>query len=136
MRSTFYRMAAVGLLVVSAVHGADNNPAFTNAKEAGPDFAIQGEYAGAAGDHQWGAQVIALGDSKFDLTKWDNAYFARLRGFVSEASKRGIVVELDLFCPFYEDAMWNPSPMHAANNVNGLGIVTRSDVYTLDRHGG
>jgi hypothetical protein len=45
------------------------------------------------------------GGNKFDLTKWDTAYFERLRNFVSEAGKRGIVVELVLFCPFYEDDM-------------------------------
>jgi hypothetical protein len=44
-------------------------PAYTNAKEAGPDFAIQGEYAGGVqpGDIPFGAQVIALGKSKFRI---------------------------------------------------------------------
>jgi Polysaccharide lyase len=71
------------------------------------------------------------GGNKFDLTKWDPAYFNRLRDFVGEAGKRGIVVELVLFCPFYGDAMWNLSPMNAANNVNGIGTMQRMDVYTL-----
>ena len=34
---------------------------------------------------------------------------------------RGIVVELNLFCPMYEEALWSLSPMNAANNVNGVG---------------
>ncbi len=44
-------------------------PVFTDAKEAGPDFAIQGEYAGGVqpGDIPFGAQVIALGKSKFRI---------------------------------------------------------------------
>ena len=31
---------------------------------------------------------------------------------------------------------WKLSPMNAANNVNGVGTVARTDVYTLDQHGG
>ncbi len=73
----------------------------------------------------------AFGGNKFDLTKWDAAYFERLRDFVAEASKRGVVVELVLFCPFYKDDMWKLSPMNAANNVNGIGKMKRTEVYTL-----
>jgi hypothetical protein len=54
----------------------------------------------------------ANGGNKFDLRKWDDAYFGRLKDFVAQAAKRGIVVELDLFCPFYEDAMWRLSEMN------------------------
>ena len=75
----------------------------------------------------------ANGGNKFDLTRWDPAYFERLRDFVGEAGKRGVVVELVLFCPFYEDAMWKLSPMNATNNVNGMGTMKRTEVYTL-RH--
>jgi len=73
----------------------------------------------------------AFGGNKFDLTKWDAAYFRRLREFVAEAGKRGVVVEVVFFCPFYDDSMWKLSPMNAANNVNGIGRVGRRDVYTL-----
>lgn len=73
----------------------------------------------------------ANGGNKLDLTEWDPAYFARLRDFVGEASKCGIVVELVLFCPFYEDQMWDLSPMSAANNINGIGTMKRTEVYTL-----
>jgi len=72
------------------------------------------------------------GGNKFDLAKWDDNYFKRLRGFVAEADKRRVVVELVLFCPFYEDSMWNLSPMNAANNVNGIGTMKRTEVYTLN----
>ena len=71
------------------------------------------------------------GGNKFDLRKWDRAYFNRLRSFVAEASKRGVVIELVLFCPFYKDRMWELSPMNAANNVNGIGKMKRTEVYTL-----
>jgi hypothetical protein len=78
----------------------------------------------------------ANGGNKFDLTRFDDAYFRRLKDFVAEAGKRGVVVEVNLFCPFYEEAQWKLSPFHFANNVNGLGRVGRADVYTLDKHGG
>src|SRR5216110_1539022 len=39
------------------------------------------------------------GGNKFDLTKWDEAYFKRLKDFITQAGRRGIVVEMNLFCP-------------------------------------
>lgn len=78
----------------------------------------------------------AYGGNKFDLNHWDPAYFLRLKDFVREADKRGVVVEFTLFCPFYKDDMWNLSPMNAANNINGIGSVNRTNVYTMDKHGG
>jgi hypothetical protein len=76
------------------------------------------------------------GGNKFDLTKWDEPYFVRLKDFVAQAGKHGIVVELVLFCPFYDEAQWKFSPQNAANNINDLGRVSRTDVYTMDKHGG
>jgi len=73
----------------------------------------------------------ANGGNKFDLNKWDTAYFKRLRSFVAEASKSGVVVELVLFCPFYEDDMWKLNPMNAENNINGIGKMKRAEAYTL-----
>ncbi|MHC4642332.1 MAG: hypothetical protein ACYS32_11860 [Planctomycetota bacterium] len=71
----------------------------------------------------------ANGGNKFDLTRWDPEYFERLRSFVAEAGKQGVVVELVLFCPFYEENMWQLSPMNAANNINGVGKLKRTEVY-------
>ncbi len=73
------------------------------------------------------------GGNKFDLAKWDDAFFQRLHDFVAQADKLGIVVELNLFTPMYEDLMWNYSPMKAANNVNGIGKSDKHAVYTLDK---
>lgn len=78
----------------------------------------------------------ANGGNKFDLSKWDPAYFERLRDFVSEAEANGVIVEMVLFCPFYEESQWGLSPQNVANNVNGIGAVDRTDVYTMDQHGG
>jgi hypothetical protein len=73
----------------------------------------------------------ARSGNRFDLTKWDPAYVERLKGFVSEAGKRGIVVELVLFCTLYDDKLWNVSPFRAANNVNGIGTCGRREVFAL-----
>jgi hypothetical protein len=71
------------------------------------------------------------GGGKFDLTKWDPAYFTRLKDFMAQARKRGVVVELTLFCPMYRDELWQACPMNSANNVNGVGTCRREEVYTL-----
>jgi len=71
------------------------------------------------------------GGNKFDLTKWDEAYFTRLKDFMAQASKRGIVVEVNLFCPNYEEALWKASPMHESNNINGVGRCPANEPYTL-----
>ena len=76
------------------------------------------------------------GGNKFDLARFDDAYFARLKDFIAQAGKRGVVVELVLFCTMYKDDQWNLSPMNARNNINGVGAVKFADVLTLDRSGG
>jgi hypothetical protein len=72
----------------------------------------------------------ADGRNKFDLRRWNEAYFARLKAFVAAASERGIVVEYTLFCPFYEENLWEVNPMNARNNVNGVGRIPRYEAYT------
>ncbi len=74
---------------------------------------------------------LQLDDSRFDLTRWNDRYFERLRRFVSAAAERGIIVELVLFCPFYEDSMWDVNPMKSSNNVNGAGVGSRNDALAL-----
>jgi hypothetical protein len=73
----------------------------------------------------------ADGGDKFDLTRWNEDYFTRLRDFVTQAGQRAIVIEMVLFCPLYDDKLWNVSPMRAANNVNGIGKVGRTEVFAL-----
>jgi hypothetical protein len=72
----------------------------------------------------------ANGGNKFDLNKWDNAYFERLKDFVSQAQRRGIVVEMVLFCPYYGDEQWDLSPIKITNNINGIGDMLRTDSLT------
>ncbi|MEZ6132231.1 MAG: DUF1080 domain-containing protein [Planctomycetaceae bacterium] len=57
---------AVLFLLLSASGFAQDKKAFLDPAEAGPDFAIQGEYSGKIGeDVKIGIQVVALGDGKF-----------------------------------------------------------------------
>jgi len=71
------------------------------------------------------------GGATFELGRWNEAYFARLRDFVGQAGRRGIVVELSLFCTIYDDKLWAVNPMNAANNTAGIGKVSRKEVYAL-----
>ena len=58
--------------MVSVALAADKSSAtFTTAKEAGPDYQIQGEYTGSiqekGKEQKVGAQIVALGQGKFAL---------------------------------------------------------------------
>lgn len=55
---------------------ADSNAvAYTDPAKAGADYELQGEYAGTAksdqGERRWGAQIIALGDGKFETVGYE-----------------------------------------------------------------
>ncbi len=63
------------------------------------------------------------GGNKFDLTKWDEEYFARLKDFITEAGNREIIVELDLFSNFYDTIQWKLSPLNPINNINGTANI-------------
>lgn len=79
-----------------------------------------------------GMPGAADGLNRFDLSQWNDAYFVRLKDFVAQAGRRGIVVEFSLFCPYYrEGTMWNISPLNAKNNINGIGDVARNEILTL-----
>ncbi len=76
------------------------------------------------------------GGNKFDLNKWDEAYFRRLRDFVREAAKRGIVVEFNLNYVMYgEDLGWVLNPMNVRNNINDVGNIPFNLVNTLSDSG-
>ncbi len=72
------------LLIVTAaltatLHAAGSG-AFTNTGDAGPDFAVQGEYVG----ENCAAQVIALGDGKFHIVGFSHG----LPGVAADAEKK------------------------------------------------
>ncbi len=76
----------------------------------------------------------ALGGNKFDLGKWNGAYFDRLKDFMTEANRQGVVVEVCLFSSYY-GAGWPHSPLNGANNVNDLPAIEPLKANTLDNGG-
>jgi len=77
----------------------------------------------------------ANGGNKFDLTKWDDAYFARLKDFVAQADKRGIAVEFTFFCPYYHRTQWALSPFNPENNINDIDLKVVAKGKGLGRFG-
>jgi hypothetical protein len=72
------------------------------------------------------------GGDKFDLDRWNPEFFTRLRDFLSEAAKRGIVVEVTLFSSHYNDGHWGVSPLNPINNVNGTEAIDWKKLHTLE----
>ena len=76
------------------------------------------------------------GGNKFDLDRWDERFFRRLKDFVRSAGERGIVVEFNLFYALYGDGpefgKWKLHPLNARNNVNNVGQVAFHRYNTLD----
>jgi hypothetical protein len=74
----------------------------------------------------------AGGGNKFDLSKWSAEFFSRLRDFLGEADRRGIVVEITLFSSQYAEAQWDRSPFKRGNNVNQTDAIDWKKVNTLE----
>ena len=54
-----------------------------------------------------------LRDGKHDLEHIDSAYLARLKSFLAEAGRRGLIVEFVLFCTIYGEELWTVNPMNS-----------------------
>ncbi len=74
----------------------------------------------------------AVGGNKFDLDRWSPEYFTRFRDFLSDAEKRGIVVEITLFSSHYQEMQWKVSALNPANNVNGTAAIDWKKLHTLE----
>ncbi|MCP5558394.1 MAG: hypothetical protein H7A55_11635 [Verrucomicrobiaceae bacterium] len=136
-------------LATLAADGMNHTRTFSGAAYLEPEgaFHIEGNtLAPAQGRYvcPWGRSTTpgaSDGGNLWDLTQWNEAYFERLRDFIATASKCGVVVEFNFFCPFYidkdsgESKMWPLSPFHPHNNVNASGPDDRTAVYTLERSG-
>ena len=70
-------------------------------------------------------------NGKYDLERFNPEYFNRLKEFLQEAEKQGIVVEVTLFTSIYAESAWILSPFHAENNINGVGELDFHRVNTL-----
>jgi len=77
--------------------------------------------------HPWprnGPSAALDGKPKFDLDKFDEAYWHRLRQRVMAAGERGIYVSIMLFEGWglqFVPESWKDHPFHPANNINGIG---------------
>jgi hypothetical protein len=71
------------------------------------------------------------GGNKFDLERFSPEYLARLKAFIGEADKRGIVVQLTLFCSTYGDKQWAIHPLNPGNNIQALAVPAWQKLHTL-----
>lgn len=99
-RLAVFVASAMTALGVSAFAFAAGE-AFTDPAQAGPDFKVQGEYEGTIGAKtKFGAQVIALGEGKFDVVLLqkglpggpkDAAWDGKTRVMLKGETKGGVV---------------------------------------------
>jgi hypothetical protein len=92
-----------------------------------------------------GPDLALDGQPKFDLTKFNDEFFQRLRERVEEARRRGIYVSVMFFQGFSvlkgpkspkNGNNWHGNPFNKANNINGLdgdpsGSDTGHELHTL-----
>jgi hypothetical protein len=71
-----------------------------------------------------------LGGYKLDLDKWNDAYFLRLKDFISKAKDRNIIVDIAFFNGMYPDR-WEYQAMYHTNNIQGIGNCVFNEVQTL-----
>lgn len=78
------------------------------------------------------------GGNKFDLTRPNPEYDARLLHFVREAGRRGIAVEVVFFSQYYsagDCGPWKVSPLNGINNINGVGQIAYHEATSLRDEG-
>ena len=68
-----------------------------------------------------GQGLAADGLDKFDLNRWNTAYFHRFKDFVRKCADKGIVCEVVLFCNPYDQEKYDLFPCSKVSNINGVG---------------
>lgn len=61
------------------------------------------------------------GLDKFDLNRWNPAYFSRLKDYVRKCAEHGVICEIVLFCNPYNEKQYSWFPCSKVSNVNGVG---------------
>ncbi|NJK85409.1 MAG: hypothetical protein HC906_05010 [Bacteroidales bacterium] len=69
---------------------------------------------------------------KYNLELWNEPFFDRLKSFIEEADKNGIVVEVTLFTSYYGDHQWSNSPFNPKNNVQNIDSLDFKQVNTTE----
>jgi len=72
------------------------------------------------------------GKARYDLGRWNEAYFQRLHDFMAVAAEYDIIVEVTLFSSIYRDEHWDICPQNPDNNINITGKVSRHEAQTLN----
>lgn len=118
-----------GLVLATTFAGlvvaAEPQAVFTDPAQAGPDYAVQGEYVGTIqtdeGPEKWGAHIIALGDGKFRAVGypgglpgdgWDSG-----ERIVAEGQRSGDVVEFT--AGDHGRAAWNDGVLTIPDETGG-----------------
>lgn len=91
--------------------------------------------------HPWrrpGPGQALDGKPKFDLTRFDDGYFERLRSRVQAAGRRGIYVAVMLFEGWVlqqkKAEWWRDHPFHPDNNINGIDGDANGDGRGIEVH--
>ncbi len=80
----------------------------------------------------FGSALDELG--KFDLDRWNPAYFIRFKDFLRKCALHGVVCEVTFFSKPYSSFRYALFPSHKDNNINGVGVnIKRPNLFiTLD----
>ena len=99
------------------------------------DYGEKVVYAAPLAWPRTGPGLALDGKPRFDLSKFNPDYFARLRTRLAAAQGRGIYVSIMLFGGSYEcRGGWRGNPFNAHNNINGIDGDLNQDGHGFESH--